>query len=73
MKNVPHWQLLLLLYFVLVAVPVYIAHLWFKKKVLINRTYKNLLLYAALLIAIAFLMNFICMVLYFKFIFTNKI
>ena len=69
MKNVPHWQLLLLLYFVMVAIPVYGVHVWIKQKVLNNKTFKNLLIYFVGVICVAFLMNFICMNIYYKFFF----
>lgn len=71
MKNVPHWQLLLLLYFVMVAVPVYGMHAWFKNKLLKSKTIKNLFVYVLAVIGIAFLMNFICMNVYYKFIFKS--
>ncbi len=69
MKNTPHWQLLLLLYFVIVAVPVYATHIWLRKKLLQNRNYKNLLLYVVALFTIACAMNMLSMMIYFKFIF----
>jgi hypothetical protein len=69
MKNVPHWQLLLLLYFVMVAIPVYGVHSLFKKKLLKNKTVRNLFIYFMAVIGIAFLMNFICMNIYYKFFF----
>ena len=69
MKNVPHSQLLLLLYFVMVAIPVLGVHIWLKKKVLANKNFKNLLIYFIAIMGIAFIMNFVCMNLYYKFIF----
>jgi hypothetical protein len=69
MKNVPHWQLLMILYFILVAVPVMLVHTWTKKKVLGNKTPLNLLIYFAAVVGTAFLMHFISMLLYFKFLF----
>ena len=69
MKNVPHWQLLLLLYFVMVAIPVYGVHTFLKNKLLTNKTLKSLLVYFVTIMAVAFLMNFICMNIYYKFFF----
>ena len=69
MANVPHWQWLILLYFLIVAIPVMLVHLRLKKKVLENKTPLNLLLYFILVTGTAFLMHFIAMYLYFKFIF----
>ena len=69
MKNVPHWQLLLLLYFVMVAIPVYGVHVWLKKKLLNKKSISNLLFYFIGVIGIAFLMNFICMNIYYTFFF----
>jgi len=71
MKNVPHWQLLLLLYFVMVAVPVYGIHVWFKIKCLKSKTLTNVLVYVVAVIGVAFLMNFVCMNVYYKFIFKS--
>ncbi len=69
MKNVPHWQLLLLLYFVMVAIPVYGVHVYMKKKLLNRKSLSNLLVYFVVVIGIAFLMNFICMNIYYRFFF----
>ena len=69
MKNVPHWQLLLLLYFVMVAIPVYGVHTFLKNKLLTNKTLKSLLVYFVTIMGVAFLMNFICMNIYYKFFF----
>jgi hypothetical protein len=69
MKHVPHWQLLMLIYFILVAAPVMIVHSLLKKKVLANKTPLNLLLYFAGVVGTAFLMHFITMLLYFEFLF----
>jgi hypothetical protein len=71
MKNVPHWQLLLLLYFVMVAIPVYGVHVWLKAKLLRNKLLANLLGYFAAVIGVAFLMNFICMHIYYTFFFKS--
>lgn len=71
MKNVPHWQWFMVLYFMLVAVPVYIAHVQLKKKLLVNKTLQNILYYFMAVIATAFVMHFITMLLYYKFIFSN--
>ena len=69
MKNVPHWQLLLLLYFIMVAIPVYGVHTFLKNKLLTNKTLKSLLVYFVTIMGVAFLMNFICMNIYYKFFF----
>ena len=69
MKNVPHWQLLLLLYFIMVAIPVYGVHTLLKNKLLTNKTLKSLLVYFLTIMGVAFLMNFICMNIYYKFFF----
>jgi apolipoprotein N-acyltransferase len=69
MKNVPHWQLFMLIYFALVAVPVMVVHYWMKKKVLAQKTALNLLLYFAAVVGAAFLMHFLVMLLYFEFLF----
>ena len=69
MKNVPHWQLLLLLYFIMVAIPVYGVHTLLKNKLLTNKTLKSLLVYFVTIMGVAFLMNFICMNIYYKFFF----
>ncbi len=72
MKNVPYWQWFIVLYFVLVAVPVYIAHVQLKKKLLANKTALNILYYFIAVIATAFVMHFITMLVYYKFIFPNR-
>lgn len=72
MQNVPHWRLFMLIYFVLVAVPVIIVHIWFRKRLLVNKTALNLALYFAAVMGAAFLMHFITMLLYFKFLFPHK-
>lgn len=72
MKDVPYWQLLMLIYFLLVAIPVMIVHSILKKRVLQNKTPLNLLIYFTTVTATAFLMHFIAMFLYFKFIYGYK-
>ncbi len=72
MQNVPHWQWLMLLYFLLVAVPVMLVHSILKKRVLSHKTPLNLLIYFAAVTGTAFAMHFITMWLYFKFIFGYK-
>jgi hypothetical protein len=69
MKNIPHWQLFMLIYFILVAAPVMMVHYWLKKRVLAERTALNLLLYFAAVIGTAFLMHFITMLIYFQLLF----
>lgn len=72
MKNVPHWQWLMMIYFVLVAIPVMLVHFKMKKRVLENKTPINLLLYFATVAGAAFLMHLVTMYIYYKFIFTYK-
>jgi hypothetical protein len=72
MKNVPHWQLLMFIYFALVGVPVYVVHEKLKKKALLKPTLFNLLIYATGVISIAFIMHTVTMWLYFTFFFTVK-
>ncbi len=69
MKNVPHWQWLILIYFIAVAIPVYAVHAYLKKKLLQNKTASNLLLYFIAVIATAFIMNFGVMWAYYQFMF----
>lgn len=69
MKNVPHWQLFVLMYLVLVAVPVYAVHSFLKKRAYANRNFGNLILYFAGVLATAYLMHSICTWLYFTFFF----
>lgn len=69
MKNVPHWQWLMVLHILLVAIPVYTAHVQLKKKLLANKTPLNILFYFLAVIATAFVMSFFAMLVYYKFIF----
>lgn len=69
MKNVPHWQWLMLLYFVVVALPVMLVHSRMKKTVLQRKTLLNLLVYFIAVAATAFLMHALAMWAYFRFIF----
>jgi hypothetical protein len=69
MKNVPHWQLLVAVYFIVVGIPVYYVHALLKKRAFANRTFKNLLLYFVGVIASAFVMHAVSMWLYFTFFF----
>ncbi|WP_207492572.1 hypothetical protein [Aridibaculum aurantiacum] len=69
MKNVPHWQWLVLIYLILVAVPVYFVHNKLKARAYANRTFGNLLLYFFGVIATAYLMHALSMWLYFSFFF----
>ena len=71
MKSVPHWQWFMALYFLLVAVPTYTAHVQFKKKILLNKSSSNIAIYCIGVLGTAFAMHFITMMIYFKFIFTN--
>lgn len=72
MRDVPHWKWFMLLYFIMVAVPVLIVHFKIKKRLLENKTPVNLLIYFVAVTGTAFLMHFITMYLYFKFIFAYK-
>ncbi len=72
MTNVPHWQLLMLLYFILVAAPVYVVHVVLKKRAYANRTFTNLIFYFMGVLGSAFIMHYIAMWLYFTFFFTVK-
>lgn len=69
MKNVPHWQAFVVLYFIIVAVPVYLVHAHLKKRAYANPGVVNLLLYFIGVIAAAFLMHSVAMWLYFKVLF----
>lgn len=69
MNNVPHWQWLMVIYFVLVAVPVWLVHSALKQRLLASKTVLNLLLYFVSVTGVAFIMHFITMWLYFSFIF----
>jgi hypothetical protein len=72
MTRIPHWQWLMLSYFILVAVPVFWVHLKLKKRVLANRTFLNFIAYFIAVIATALIMNSFTMWLYFTFFFTVK-
>lgn len=72
MKNTPHWQLLVILYFLMVAIPVYLVHIKLKNRAYANRTFINLLIYFAGLLGSALILHTICMWLYFTFFFTVK-
>ncbi len=69
MQNIPHWQLLLLLYIVIVAIPVYWVHMLLKMKLLSKKSVKNLFVYCIAVTVTAFLMNYITMLVYYKFLF----
>ena len=72
MENVPNWQWLIMIYFLLVAVPVMLVHFKMKNLVLENKTALNLLVYFVVVVGTAFLMHFVTMYIYYKFIFTYK-
>jgi hypothetical protein len=72
MNQVPHWQWLMVLYFVLVAIPVYIVHSQLKPRLLRERSLSNLAIYFISVVGTAFLMHFASMWLYFKFLFQHK-
>jgi hypothetical protein len=69
LKDIPHWQLLVIFYLTLVAIPVYFIHIFLKKRAYANRTFSNLLLYFVGVVGTAFLMHSLCMWLYFSFFF----
>ncbi len=69
MKNVPHWHWLVVLYFILVAVPVYYIHLKLRGRAYAHRTFINLLFYFVGVIGAAYLMHSFSMWLYFTFFF----
>jgi hypothetical protein len=70
MQNVPHWQWFMVIYFLAVAIPVYLAHVQLKKKLLVNKTGRNVVFYFLAVAATAFTMHFLTMLVYFKFIFS---
>jgi len=71
MKHVPHWQWLITIYFILVAVPVYWVHVKAKQKLLSNKSWQNILLYFTLVIGVGVLMNFLVMFFYYRFLFVK--
>lgn len=71
MEKVPNWEWLMVLYFLIVTVPVMLVHGWLKKRVLLNKSVANLFLYFAAVVGTAFLMHFVTMWLYFKFLFNH--
>jgi hypothetical protein len=72
MKNVPHWRLFMVIYFLLVAIPVLLVHFKLKKKLLANNTNKDKLCYCLGVVGAAVAMHFITMFIYFKFIFQKQ-
>ncbi len=42
MKNVPHWQGLVLMYFIIVGIPVYMVHTALRKRAYANQISKTL-------------------------------
>jgi hypothetical protein len=69
MKNVPHWQWLMVVYFIAVAIPVYAVHTYLKNKLLLSKTAINLLIYFVAVLATACTMNFIVMWVYYGYFF----
>jgi len=69
MKNVPHWQLFVLLYLVFVAIPVYLVHSALKKRAYSNPGFVNLIIYFVAVLGAGFIMHSICTWLYFTFFF----
>jgi hypothetical protein len=72
MKNVPHWQWLVVIYLIVVALPVLTVHQFFKKRALANRTFGNLLIYFVSVLGSAFLLHSVAMYFYFTFFFTVR-
>ncbi|TDH27885.1 hypothetical protein EXU57_05315 [Segetibacter sp. 3557_3] len=72
MKDVPHWQWLMVMYFLLVAIPVYMVHAQLKKRAFANRNFTNLLLYFVGVFLSAFVLHGFTMWLYFTFFFPVK-
>ncbi len=71
MEYVPHWQWLVVLYFLIVAIPVWLIHSKLRTILIANRNFKALLIYFFAVVGTAFLMHFIAMFLYFRLIFTR--
>jgi hypothetical protein len=69
MKNVPHWQLLVGMYLVIVAFPVYYVHTKLRARAYANKNFTNLFIYFIGLIGTAVLLHSACMWLYFTFFF----
>ena len=69
MKNVPHWKWLIVGYAIMVAIPIYLAHIYLKKRAYENRTFGNLALYFFGVIGVGFTMHYLCLWLYFTFFF----
>ncbi|MCE3282451.1 MAG: hypothetical protein K0Q66_1188 [Chitinophagaceae bacterium] len=72
MQQVPHWQWLMVLYFALVAIPVFFVHAKLKPRLLQDKSFRNLAIYFGAIVGTAFLMHFATMWLYFKFVFLHK-
>ena len=72
MNEVPNWEWLLLVYIILVALPVMLVHSAMRKKLLHDKSILNFALYFVSIAATALLMHFICMWMYFKFMFSHN-
>ncbi|HEX8461239.1 MAG TPA: hypothetical protein VF623_07410 [Segetibacter sp.] len=72
MKNVPHWQWLVLVYLLIVGVPVFLMHNLLKKRALSDRTFGNLFLYFIGVVGTGFILHYACIWLYFTFVFKVK-
>jgi len=69
MKAIPNWQLLIVLYAVMVAVPVYFLHQWFKVRLNVKKSGWMLMAYFLSLPVVAFILHVFAMWLYYKFLF----
>jgi uncharacterized BrkB/YihY/UPF0761 family membrane protein len=71
MKNVPHWQSLVLVYVFLVAIPVYTLHRYLQKKLLANKTLTGLFLYTVFMVILTIIMHTLAMWVYYRFLFNR--
>jgi hypothetical protein len=69
MKQVPHWQWLVILYLVVVGIPVFLVHAYLKKRAFANRTFANMFLYFIGVIGTGYIMHSACIWFYFTFFF----
>ena len=72
MTKIPYWQWLMLMYFAMVAVPVFALHIYLKRKFLQKRSLAKLLIYFGAVTGTAFLMHIITLWIYFNFIFPKS-
>jgi len=69
MKNVPHWQGLVLMYFIIVGIPVYMVHTALRKRAYANPNFKNLIFYFIGVLGSAIVLHSLSMWMYFTFFF----